>query len=382
MLNQITYQTALATKAARCRIAAGDRAALVDFSLRRTHGIEAGVAAARAAAIAGFVGTSNVAAARRLGITAVGTMAHSYIQVFEHERDAFTAFAEDHPDRTTFLVDTYDTMQGVATALEVAAAIPRLGRVAIRLDSGDLLDLARRARRLMDTAGRPDIAIIASGGLDEFDVRSLLDAGAPIDVFAVGTRVGLSADAPTLDTAYKLVEYADRPVMKLSQGKATRPGPKQVLRATGPIDDVLATRGEQVPVGRAPLLVPVMRAGRRLGPTEPLSVLRDRLADDLADLRPEARDLHAGPVSATPVSPRLDALTRHVREERLERRPPPRGCRRLAPRCQSSTSSTPAARSSSSARCVVSAATPATIGSSTRTANPAASASSAVARTQ
>ena len=229
VLNQVTYQTALATKAARCRLAAGGRAALVDFSLRRTHGLEAGMAAARASAIAGFEGTSNVEAARRLGVAGVGTMAHSYVEAFPSEREAFVAFAEDWPDRTTFLVDTYDTLTGVETALDVARALG-LRDVGVRLDSGDLLALSKQARRLLDAAGRPDVRIVASGGLDEHDVQDLLDRGAPIDTFGLGTNMGVSADAPSLDTAYKLVEYAGRPVMKLSSGKETLPGPKQVYR--------------------------------------------------------------------------------------------------------------------------------------------------------
>ena len=147
ILNQITYRTVLATKAARCRIAARGRASLVDFSLRRTHGIEAGLAAARAAAIAGFAGTSNVDAARRLGMRAVGTMAHSYIEAFPTEREAFVAFATDFPDRTAFLVDTYDTDAGITAALEVAAALDLRGNLAVRIDSGDLFELSKQARR-------------------------------------------------------------------------------------------------------------------------------------------------------------------------------------------------------------------------------------------
>jgi nicotinate phosphoribosyltransferase len=317
LVNQITYQTALATKAARCTLAADGRAALVDFSLRRTHGIEAGMAAARAGAIAGFAGTSNVEAARRLGITPVGTMAHSYVQAFEHERDAFVAFAEDFPDRTTFLVDTYDTIEGVRTALGVADELGLHGRLGVRIDSGDLLALSLEARRMLDAAGHPDVTIVASGGLDEHDVARLLDAGAPIDLFGVGTRVGTSGDAPSLDSAYKLVEYEGRPLLKLSPGKATRPGAKQVHRGALAAGDVLATRAEPGPPGTAPLLVPVMAEGRRLAPDEPVTVLRDRLASDLAALPEAARGLVAPTPPPVQVSAALDALTREARAAHL-----------------------------------------------------------------
>ena len=312
ILNQITFRTVLATKATRCRIAARGRASLVDFSLRRTHGIEAGLAAARAAAIAGFAGTSNVDAARRLGIRAVGTMAHSYIEAFPTEREAFVAFATDFPDRTAFLVDTYDTDAGVATALEVAAALNLRGKLGVRIDSGDLFELSKQARRHLDAEGRSDVTIMVSGGLDEFDVEHLLDAGAPIDTFGVGTKVGVSADAPSLETVYKLVEYAGRPTMKLSSGKETRPGAKQVYRRDMHDGDLLAQRLEPAPSGFTPLLREVMRAGERTGPPENIAVAADRLVADLARLPESACLLHAPTVPKLRISERLERLTRQV----------------------------------------------------------------------
>lgn len=314
LLNQITYQTALATKAARCRVAAGGRASLVDFSLRRTHGIEAALAAARAAAIAGFAGTSNVDAARRLGIPAVGTMAHSYIEAFPTEREAFVAFATDFPDRTAFLVDTYDTANGVASALEVAATLNLRGSLAVRIDSGDLLDLSKQARTVLDAAGRPDVTIIVSGGLDEFDVERLLDARAPIDVFGVGTRVGVSADAPSLETVYKLVEYAGQPRMKLSAGKQTTPGAKQVYRPHTGVGDILAERWEKAPPGTAPLLIEVMRAGKRTQPPDKIALAADRLATDLAQLPESALALRSPTVPHVRMTEQLERLTRRVAE--------------------------------------------------------------------
>jgi len=312
ILNQITYQTVLATKAARCQVASRGRATLVDFSLRRTHGVEAGLAAARAGAIAGFTGTSNVDAARRLGIPAVGTMAHSYIEAFPTEREAFVAFATDFPDRTAFLVDTYDTLTGVATALEVATEMNLRGRLAVRIDSGDLLELSKQTRALLDGAGRTDVSIIVSGGLDEFDIERLLDAGAPIDTFGVGTRVGVSADAPSLETVYKVVDYAGRPTMKLSAGKQTRPGPKQVHRGDLAVGDLLAERSEPGPEGSHPLLSEMMRDGRRLAPAEPVEVVADRLSRDLAQLPESACHLRDPVVPTVRVSERLERLTREV----------------------------------------------------------------------
>lgn len=296
LLNQVTFQTAIATKAARCVLAA-DGIDLVDFALRRTHGVDAGMAVARLSAMAGFAATSNAEAARRHGLRAAGTMAHSYIEAFGDETDAFRAFAEDLPDATTFLVDTYDTPGGVEAAIRVIRERGLTQGLGVRLDSGDLSSLARQARRRLDEAGLPQVRIFVSGGLDEYDLERLRRERAPVDAAGVGTRMGVSADAPTLDSAYKLVAYDGRPVLKLSEGKATLPGPKQVWRRPGAAD-LLATRAEAGPAGAEPMLEPVMRGGRRLRPAPALAQARDRLARDLADLPPAARRLRR------PVEPR------------------------------------------------------------------------------
>jgi len=316
LLNHVTFQTSVATKAARCVLAASG-AQLVDFSFRRTQGIGAGLAVARASAIAGFTATSNVEAGRRYGLDAAGTMAHSFIEAFSSEEDAFTAFARDFPARTTFLVDTYDTEQGVRTAIKVARRLQLAGPIGVRLDSGDLAALARASRRMLDDAGRPDARIFASGGLDEYAIADLAAGGAPIDAYGVGTKMGVSADAPYLDSAYKLVAYAGRPVMKLSPGKVSQPGAKQVYR--GPGGDVLTLSGEPAPPGCEPLLAPVMRHGRRLTPAEPLTAARQRCADDLSWLPPSARALRApSPVPVT-VSPPLTVLRESLAEELTRR---------------------------------------------------------------
>ncbi|MEU1920974.1 nicotinate phosphoribosyltransferase [Streptomyces albogriseolus] len=320
VLNQLNHQTTLASKAVRCVLAAAGHP-VVDFSLRRTHGTQAGFQAVRAGAMAGFAGTSNVAAATALGIPAVGTMAHSYVEAFPTEEDAFRAFARAHPGPVTFLVDTYDTEEGVRTAARVlrdlGPAVHDAGS-AVRLDSGDLGALARRARALLDDAGLPGVRITASGGLDEYAVEDLVRSGAPIDIYAVGTRVGVSADAPYLDTAYKMVEYDGRPVMKLSSAKVTAPAPKQVFRGAG-CADVIALAGERAPDGTEPLLETVMRDGRRTRPRATLGACRDRLTADLGALPPSARRIREPVAPRASVSEPLRDLTARVRR-RLEER--------------------------------------------------------------
>jgi nicotinate phosphoribosyltransferase len=288
LLNHVTYQTSVATKAARCVLAAGG-AELVDFSFRRTQGIEAGLSVARASAIAGFTATSNTAAARRFGLAAAGTMAHSFVEAFPDEVQAFTAFAEDFPGTATFLVDTYDAEGGVRAAIEVARRLRLAGPVGVQLDSGDLARLTRSARRLLDEAGLPGARIFASGGLDEYAIAALAAQGAPIDAYGVGTKLAVPADAPSLDSVYKLVAYAGRPVMKLSAGKATEPGATQVYR--GPGGDVITLREEPARAGEEALLVPVMWRGRRLSGPEPIAAARLRCQADLARLPAAAREL-------------------------------------------------------------------------------------------
>jgi len=313
LLNHLTFQTSVATKAARCVLAAAG-ADLVDFAFRRTQGTGAALSVARTSAIAGFASTSNVEAARRYGLTAAGTMAHSFIEAFGDEKEAFTAFAQDFPGKTTFLVDTYDTEQGVRAAIEVTRRLRLTGPVGVRLDSGDLAALARLARRMLDDAGLPDGRIFASGGLDEWAIADLVACGAPIDAYGVGTKMGVSADAPYLDTAYKLVDYAGRPVMKLSPGKVTQPGAKQVYR--GPGGDLLTLRGEPAPPGCEPLLVPVMRNGQRLTAPDSLASARQRCQADLAWLPAAARSLRSPVPVPVQVSSQLaslrDRLTREL----------------------------------------------------------------------
>ncbi|MFF3200989.1 nicotinate phosphoribosyltransferase [Streptomyces sp. NPDC002962] len=311
VLNQVNHQTTIASKAVRCVLAAA-RHPVVDFSLRRTHGTQAGFQAARLSAMVGFAGTSNVAAAVAEGLPAVGTMAHSFIEAFATEEEAFRAFARAHPGPLTFLVDTYDTEEGVRVAARVLRDLGRGPGSAVRLDSGDLGALAIRARTLLDAAGLPDVRIVASGGLDEYAVDELVRSGAPIDVYAVGTRVGVSADAPFLDSAYKLVEYEGRPVMKLSSAKVTAPGQKQVFRRPGRAD-VIGLRDERPPEAGVPLLDTVMRGGRRTAERPALATSAERLRADLAWLPSEARRIRAPVAPRAATSEQLAALAAEVR---------------------------------------------------------------------
>ncbi len=264
IMNQVHMQTVLASKAYRVKAAAGDRA-VVDFGLRRMHGADAGLKGARAFHIAGIDATSNVLAGRVYGLPITGTMAHSYIQAHESEMAAFRAFAETYPE-TVLLVDTYDTLEGVRKVVRLAEELGDGFRVrGVRLGSGDLGALAKRARAILDQARLTDVEIFVSGGLDEHRIRRLLADGAPIDGFGVGTYMGTARDAPALDMAYKLTEYRGRGRLKLSSGKRILPGPKQVWREEEDgvaVRDRITTAEEEAP-GR-PLLEPVMEAGRRL----------------------------------------------------------------------------------------------------------------------
>lgn len=265
LLNQVTVQTLLATTAARYRHAADGRS-LIDFGFRRAQGIDAGMKVARVGRIVGLDGTSNVAGADRYELPASGTMAHSFVQARHDETDAFRVFADALTDATVLLVDTYDTLRGVEAAIVVAREMRERGVEirGIRLDSGDLDALAREARGLLDDAGFPAVQIFASGGLDEHEIDVLVRSGAPIDGFGVGTALAVSADAPSLDSAYKLVSVGGRGVRKTSAGKATLPGAKQVWRARDWSGDVLALADEPEPgTGYEPLLEDVMVDGMR-----------------------------------------------------------------------------------------------------------------------
>jgi nicotinate phosphoribosyltransferase len=298
LLNQITLQTTLASKAVRVVQAAradGTDRLVADFGMRRMHGTDAALKAARAFHVAGVDATSNVAAGQAYGLPITGTMAHSYVEAHDTEMDAFRAFADLYPE-TILLVDTYDTLDGVRKVIDLADEKGEDFRVrGVRLDSGDLAELAKQSRRLLDEAGLEDVMIFASSGLDEHAIADLLDQGAPIDGFGVGTKMGTSADHPALDTAYKLCGYAGRPRMKLSAEKSNLPGRKQVVRQYEDgvaVRDVIATDDDAGHTG-APLLERVMADGERTeaGAPRPLDALREHAAARVAELPDRLRAL-------------------------------------------------------------------------------------------
>jgi nicotinate phosphoribosyltransferase len=295
VLNQVHFQSLAASKAARVVAAAGGRM-VVDFGSRRAHGTDAALKVARATYLAGGHGTSNVLAAKLYGIPAFGTMAHSYIQAHEDELAAFESFASLYPD-TTLLVDTYDTLEGVRKVIELGRKLGDRFRIAaVRLDSGDLAGLAVATRQLLDQAGLEKIKIFASSGLDEYQVQALVASGAPIDAFGVGTKLAVMEDAPDLDMAYKLVEYAGKGRLKLSTKKVLYPGRKQVFRQIEQgrmLRDTIGKFDEQLP--GEPLLKPLIVGGRPVA-TVNLNESRLRLQQEMERLPESLRALEPAPV--------------------------------------------------------------------------------------
>ncbi|MBW2567074.1 MAG: nicotinate phosphoribosyltransferase, partial [Deltaproteobacteria bacterium] len=279
-INALNFQSVIATKAARCVHAAAGRR-LVDFSLRRTHGTDAGLKVARSSYIAGFIATSNVLAGKLYDIPISGTMAHSYISSFRDELEAFRAFARSFPDKTVLLIDTYDTIAGAHKAAIVGQEMAGEGHklLGVRLDSGDMTQLSQEVRKILDEAGLDNTEIFASSSFDEYKIAKTIKEGASIDAFGVGTRMGVSSDAPYFDMAYKLVRYGDRPIMKLSTGKVNLAGEKQVFRMSDPqgrfLEDVIGTRDETVE-DASPLLEHVMQDGRLLRNHPSLEEIRER----------------------------------------------------------------------------------------------------------
>jgi nicotinate phosphoribosyltransferase len=285
ILNAIGLPTLIATKAARCVRAAAGRP-VIDFSLRRTQGPDAGMTVARSAYLAGVSATSNVLAGQKYGIPLSGTMAHSFVMAFPDELAAFLAYARTFPDSTVLLIDTYDVDAGTRNAVKTAEWLKSRGKalIGVRLDSGDLVAQSIRVRRQLDAAGFPRVKIFASSSLDEFSIEDIIARGACIDAFGVGTRMGVSADRPYLDIVYKLVAVGGRNVAKRSAGKATVAGMKQVFRKVGPdgmmAEDIIGERNESL--DGVPLLMPVMAKGVPTVVAESLEAIRTRVADGLS----------------------------------------------------------------------------------------------------
>ena len=323
VINMINVSTMIATKAARCVNAAQGRR-LVDFALRRTQGIDAGLKVARSSYLAGFIGTSNVLAGKIYNIPVFGTMAHSYITSFPSEIEAFRAFAKAFPRNAVLLIDTFDPIAGTRHAIKVARELEEQGYQlrGVRLDSGDSVDLSIRVRELLDENGLKDVQIFASGGFDEFKIDDVLSRGAKIDAFGVGTKMGVSADAPYFDMAYKLVQYDGRPVMKLSTGKVTYVGAKQVFRffdEDGFIDhDTIGLKSENHPPAHT-LLQTFMVSGKRVRDPENLETIKMRVEKEFMKLPPQCKTLDAEKKVRVEISEELEKLQQEVKQQIIEK---------------------------------------------------------------
>ncbi|MGB9960544.1 MAG: nicotinate phosphoribosyltransferase [Candidatus Bathyarchaeales archaeon] len=322
-LNTVNLQTTIATKASRVVYAARGKP-VIEFGLRREHGVDAGMKVARASYIAGCAGTSNVLAGMKYGIPVFGTMAHSFVMSFSTELEAFRAFAKTFPDKSTLLIDTFDTIKGAENAIVVAKELEEKGfRLrGVRLDSGDLVSLSKKVRRMLDESGLSYVQIFASGDLDEYRIDELLKKGAKIDSFGVGTKMGTSADKPYVDIIYKLCEKVDgkgvfQPIMKLSEGKATLPGRKQVFRLRDVegnfVKDIIALEDEKI--DGEPLLVKVVEKGRVVYDFPTLEEIRERALENLSRLPEKYKQLKNAAKYPVELSPKLKKLIRELRRK-------------------------------------------------------------------
>jgi len=323
ILNTVNLQTTIATKASRVVSAAKGRP-VFEFGLRREHGTDAGMKVARCSYIAGCSGTSNVLAGMKYGIPIFGTMAHSFVMLFEKEIDSFRAFGKTFPDRSTLLIDTFDDIKGAEKAATVAKELEEKGFKlrAVRLDSGDLVEISKEVRKLLDENGLKYVNIFASGDLDEYKIQELLKKGARIDAFGVGTRMGTSEDRPYVDIIYKLCEKMNEkgkflPIMKLSKGKVTLPGRKQVFRFKDEkgnfVKDIIALEGEKI--DGEPLLVKVMEKGKIVYDLPSLEEIRKRASESVSKLFEKYKKLKGAPRYPVELSPRLKRLMRELTEK-------------------------------------------------------------------
>jgi nicotinate phosphoribosyltransferase len=327
LLNTINLQTMIASKASRVVCAAKDKG-VYDFSLRRTHGQDAGIKVARSSYIAGAGGTSNVLAGKLYGIPIVGTMAHSFVMSFKQELDSFLAYSSTFPERTTLLVDTYDTKKGIRNAVAIGLYLQKEKHrlQGIRLDSGDIVSLSKFARKKLDQAGLDYVKIFASGNLDEFKIKELLDKGAKVDNFGVGTNMGTSIDAPSLDVIYKISEVTDEdgkflPTMKLSKGKVTYPGRKQVFRVQDKkarcVKDILGLEREKI--NGKPLLIKVVDKGKIIYKTPYLDRISKEVKNHLSRFPKGLKEVYSKYKYPVIISPQLKKLRRNLSHQ-LEKR--------------------------------------------------------------
>jgi len=323
VLNTVNLQTTIATKASRVVNAAKGRS-IVEFGLRREHGTDAGVKVARCSYIAGCSGTSNVLAGMRYGIPIFGTMAHSFVLFFDSEIDSFRAFAKTFPNKSTLLIDTFDNIKGAEKAVVVAKELEKKGFKlrGVRLDSGDLAEISKKVRKLLDKNGLKYVRIYASGDLDEYKIEELLKKGAKIDSFGVGTKMGTSADRPYIDIIYKLSEKINEknkfsPIMKLSKGKVTLPGKKQVFRfkdaRSNFVKDVIGLEDERM--NGEPLLIKVMEKGKIVYDFPSLEEIRKRALESLSKFPEKYKKLKGAPRYPVELSPKLKKLMKELTEK-------------------------------------------------------------------
>ena len=320
LINIMHFQTMIASKAARMVLAAPGKL-LSDFGLRTAHGAEAGLFSARASYIAGFASAANVLAGERYGIPVVGTMAHSFVQVHDNEMTAFENFARARPDGVVLLIDTYDTEAGARKVVQLAPKLKADGIAirGVRIDSGDLASMARKVRDILDAGGLKDVIILVSGGINEDVLQTMMAARTPIDGFGIGVNLDASIDAPSLDCAYKLQDYAGKPRRKLSEGKATWPGRKQVWRSYGADrrmrGDILSLENDSQ-AGET-LIAPVMRGGKRLAPAPTLAQIREHATRELGKLPEPLRKLEGGMEYPVEISKALRALAAQMDKKPL-----------------------------------------------------------------
>ncbi|HEX3339988.1 MAG TPA: nicotinate phosphoribosyltransferase [Pseudolabrys sp.] len=320
LINILHFQTMIASKAARMVLAAPGKI-LSDFGLRTAHGAEAGLFSARASYVAGFTSAANVLAGQRYGIPVVGTMAHSFVQVHDDEMTAFDNFARARPEGVVLLIDTYDTEAGARKVVQLAPKLKADGIAirGVRIDSGDLASMSKKVRGILDGGGLKDTIILVSGGINEDVLQTMMAAKTPIDGFGIGVNLDASIDAPSLDCAYKLQDYAGKPRRKLSEGKVTWPGRKQVWRSYGADKrmrgDILSLENDSQ-AGET-LVAPVMRGGKRLAPAPAIAQIREHAARELGKLPEPLRKLEAGIEYPVEISKALRALA-----AQMDKKPP------------------------------------------------------------
>ena len=313
LLNVINFQTLIASKASRIRNVAPNKV-LLDFGTRRSHSPLAGVYAARASYIAGFNGTSNVIADLELGINSTGTMAHSFVQKFKNEADSFDSFYKIYRENSVLLIDTYDTEKGAQKSCKYGNTIR-----GVRIDSGDLIDHARKVRKILDQNGCDKVSIVASSDLNEYKIKEIIDKKAPIDVFGVGTELATSRDDPTISGVYKLMEYNSIPRIKISEGKVTYPGIKQVYRSyskNGKLEgDLLLLDNEPNPPNSEPLLTPIIKKGKLITNLPTLDEIRDFYLENIRKLPESYKKLEPKESFKLRISEKLDQLTQTLKKK-------------------------------------------------------------------